>query len=63
MLRTSEALPTGPQNREVLSGYIPLYLLFVAVTKIRVVLIANVNAQTLFRVTDRPADREGQSGS
>jgi len=58
MLRTSEALPTGPHDWEVvLPGQELLRLLFVAVTKIRLMLIAQVNAQTFFRVADRPADR------
>jgi hypothetical protein len=61
MLRTSEALPAGSHDwKVVLSGQELLHLPVVAVSKICIMLISQVNAQALFRVTDRPADREGQ---
>jgi len=63
ILRTCETFPTGPHEWEVvLSGQELLLLLVVPVSKIRVMLVAQVDAQTLFRKTDRPADREGQAG-
>jgi len=63
VLRTSETLPTGPHDRKVvLSGQELLYLLVVTISKVRVMLIAQVNAQTLFGVADRPVGREDQSG-
>lgn len=63
LVLTSEAFPTGPHKWEVvLSGYELLSLLLITVPKICVVLIAQVNTQALFGVTDRPVDRKGQSG-
>lgn len=63
MLHTSETLPTSPHDRKVvLPGYELLYLLVVAVSEIRIMLIAKVNAQTLFGETNRPGDREGKFG-
>ena len=60
MPRTSETLPAGPHDREVvLSGQDMLHFLVVAISKICLVLISQVNAQALFRVTDRAADRAG----
>ena len=60
MLRTSETFPAGPHDWEiVLSGQNMLHLLVVAVSKVCLMLISQVNAQALFGVTDRPADREG----
>ena len=58
LLRTSETLPTGPHDWEVvLSGQELLHLLFVAVSEICIMFTAKVDAQALFGVTDRPADR------
>ena len=63
MLRTSETFPTGPHDwKVVLSGQELLFFLVISISKIRVMLVAQVNAQTLFGKPDRPADREGQSG-
>ena len=60
LLRTSETLPTGPHDREVvLSGYQLLRLLLIAVAEIRVMVIAEVDTQALFGVTDRPAESRG----
>ena len=59
VLRTGETFPTSPHDWEVvLSGQELLHLLVVAVSKICIVLISQVNAQALFGVTDRPIDQE-----
>ena len=61
-MRTDETLPAGPHDWEVvLSGQELLHLLVVAVSKIRVMLISQMNAQALFGVPDRPVDRRGVS--
>lgn len=57
---TSETLPAGPHDWEVvLSGQDMLHFLVVAVSEVRLMLISQVNAQALFGVTDRPGDRAG----
>ena len=59
--RTSETLPTGPHDREVvLSGQELLRLLVVAVSEICIVFVAQVNAHALFGETDGPDDRNAQ---
>ena len=61
-LRTGETLPTSPHDWEVvLSGQELLHLLVFPVSKIRVMLVAQVNAQALFGKPDRPANREVNS--
>lgn len=61
MLRTGETFPAGPYDREVvLSSQEMLLLLVVAVPEVRIVFVSQMDAQTLFGITDRPADQRGQ---